>query len=89
MKKYEDIEDKPIMASEPMASYEVSRPHRVTKKRATVREHLIPPTISPNAHTPKEMHTILTERICRAEAGEEEVISHQVVFDTIGRKYGF
>lgn len=44
---------------------------------------------SPNAHTAEEMHVILTERICRAEAGQEEIIPNQVVFDSIHTKYGF
>ena len=89
MKKYEDIEDRSIMASEPVASYEVSPPHRVPKQRESMRERPMHHTASPNAHTPEEMHAILTERIRRAEAGEEEVVSHQVVFDSIRNKYGF
>jgi hypothetical protein len=35
------------------------------------------------------MHAILTEHIRRAEAGEEEIVSNQVVFDSIRTKYGF
>jgi hypothetical protein len=46
-------------------------------------------TTSSNAHTPEEMHAILTERIRRTEAGEEELVPNQVVFDSIRAKYGF
>ena len=46
-------------------------------------------TISPNAHSTDEMHAILAERIRRVEAGEEEVVPNQVVFDSIRSKYGF
>jgi hypothetical protein len=44
---------------------------------------------SPNAHTEEEMHTLLMERVRRAEAGEEKTVSNQTVFDSIRTKYGF
>jgi hypothetical protein len=44
---------------------------------------------SPNAHTAEEMHTLLMERVRRAEAGEEKTVSNQTVFDSIRTKYGF
>ena len=44
---------------------------------------------SPIARTAEDMRTILTERICRAEAGEEQLIPNEVVFDSIRSKYGF
>ena len=44
---------------------------------------------SPNARTAEEMRAVLTERICRAEAGEEQLIPNEVVFDSIRSKYGF
>jgi hypothetical protein len=44
--------------------------------------------VSPNTHTPEEMHAILTERIRSAEAGEEELVPNQEVFDSIRTKYG-
>ena len=43
---------------------------------------------SPNAHTAEEMHSILSDRIRRAEAGEEEMISNKFVCDTMRKKYG-
>lgn len=46
-------------------------------------------TTSPNARTAEEMHAILAERIRRAEAGEEDIVPNQVVFDSIRSKYGF
>ncbi len=49
----------------------------------------LPYTPSPNAHSAEEMHTLLAERVRRAEAGEEKNVSNQAVFDTICNKYGF
>ena len=46
-------------------------------------------TPSPNAHTAEEMHSLLIERVGRAEAGEEKTVSNQAVFDSIRDKYGF
>ena len=45
-------------------------------------------SISPNAHTEEEMVSILQNRIRRAEAGGERIISNKEVFDSIGEKYG-
>jgi hypothetical protein len=50
---------------------------------------LAAPRQSPNAHTAEEMQAILLDRIRRAEAGEEPVVSHQEVSDSIRSKYGF
>lgn len=44
---------------------------------------------SPNAHSVEEMHTILADRIRRAESGQEGFTSNQIVFDSIRTKYGF
>ena len=44
---------------------------------------------SPNAHTIKDMHAILMERIYKAESGQEEIIPNQVTFESIRTKYGF
>ena len=45
--------------------------------------------LSPNAHSAEEMRSILSDRIHRAEAGEEEFIPNNVVCDTMSKKYGF
>ena len=45
--------------------------------------------LSPNAYTADEMHSLLVDRVQRAEAGEEKTVSHQAVFDSIRDKYGF
>lgn len=45
--------------------------------------------ISPNSHTAQEMHSILSDRIRRAESGQEEIFSNNIVCDTIQKKYGF
>ncbi len=50
---------------------------------------LATPRQSPNVHTAEEMQVILLDRIRRAEAGEESVVSHQEVSDSIRSKYGF
>ena len=78
-KKYEDIQDEPLMASEPVAAYGLR----------TDVQTLDSYSKSPNARTPEEMHAILTERIRKAEAGQEEIIPNQVVFGSIRTKYGF
>ena len=44
---------------------------------------------SPNAHTAEEMQAILHDRIRKAESGEDPVVSHQEVSDSIRSKYGF
>ena len=83
-KEYKTSDESIPMAEEPSVAYNVrsSRQTRVETKTP----HLQP--VSPNAHTPEEMHAILTERIRRAEAGEEELVPNQVVFDSIRTKYG-
>ena len=48
-----------------------------------------PKSLSPNAHSADKMHSILVERLCRAESGEEEFIPGEVVSDAIQSKYGF
>lgn len=45
--------------------------------------------ISPNAHSAEEMNVILANRISRAEAGEEKLVSNDVVLNSISTKYGF
>jgi hypothetical protein len=45
--------------------------------------------VSPNAHSASEMREILQERIHRAEAGEEKLISNTEVFAQIDKRYGF
>lgn len=45
--------------------------------------------VSPNAHSAAEMREILQERIRRAEAGEEKLISNTDVFAQIDKRYGF
>ncbi len=84
-KKYNTEEPPILKVAEPDVAYNVqpSRHTRVGTMTSSLR-----PT-SPNAHTPEEMHAILTERIHRAEAGEEEFVPNQVVFDSIRTKYGF
>lgn len=44
---------------------------------------------SPNAYTAEEMNAILANRICRAEAGDEKLVSNDVVLNSISAKYGF
>jgi len=44
--------------------------------------------VSPNAHSDSEMRTILQERIRRAEAGKEKLISNSDVFAQIEKRYG-
>ena len=46
-------------------------------------------SVSPNAHSVSEMREILQERIRRAEAGEEKLISNTDVFAQIDKRYGF
>lgn len=46
-------------------------------------------SVSPNAHSASEMREILQERIHRAEAGEEKLISNTDVFAQIDKRYGF
>lgn len=46
-------------------------------------------SVSPNAHDAAEMREILQERIRRAEAGEEKLISNTEVFAQIDERYGF
>lgn len=46
-------------------------------------------SVSPNAHSASEMREILQERIRRAEAGEEKLISNTDVFAQIDKRYGF
>lgn len=84
-KKYKTVESTTLNVAEPSVAYNVRPSHR--KQINTVVPHL--QSISPNAHTPEEMHVILTERIQRAEVGEEEIVPNQVVFDSIRTKYGF
>ena len=76
-KKYHHTEEITPKVSEPVVAYNARNPHSSTEK------------FSPIAHSTDEMHAILSERICRAEAGLEEIIPNQVVFDTIRTKYGF
>lgn len=45
--------------------------------------------LSPNAHSAEEMRSILSDRIRRAEAGEEEFLPNNIVCDTMSKKYGF
>ncbi len=49
----------------------------------------VPHSQSPNAHSPEEMHAILSERIRRAELGQESPVPNKAVFDAIKDKYGF
>ena len=44
---------------------------------------------SPCSYTEEELYEILEERIRRVEAGQEEVIPNNVVFDSTRSKYGF
>ena len=46
-------------------------------------------SVSPNAHSVSEMREILQERIRRAEAGGEKLISNTEVFSQIDKRYGF
>lgn len=73
------------MAAEPAVAYNVRASRRTRVE--TMTPHL--KSVSPNAHTLEEMHAILTERIRRAETGEEDFVPNQVVFDSIRTKYGF
>lgn len=83
-KKYKTPSSSTPMAEEPSVTYDVCPSLRT---RVEPVSHL--QSASPNAHTPEEMHAILTERIRRAEAGEEKLVPNQVVFDSIRTKYGF
>ncbi len=84
-KKYNTPEEPPTLkVAEPAVAYNVRPSRRTRVETMTPRLH----SVSPNAYTPEEMHAILTERICRAEAGEEEFVPNQVVFDSIRTKYG-
>lgn len=51
-----------------------------------IDEMMPPKNLSPNAHSADKMHSILEERIRRAESGEEELIPGEVVFDSIRTK---
>ena len=59
------------------------------KVNLLISELAATPITSPNAHTAEEMQVILLDRIRKAEAGEESVVSHQEVSDSIRSKYGF
>ena len=76
-KKYHHTEEITPKVCEPVVAYKARIPQCSTEK------------FPPNALVTEEMHAILSERICRAEAGLEEIIPNQVVFDTIRTKYGF
>ena len=58
------------------------------KVNLLISELAATPITSPNAHTAEEM-LILLDRIRKAEAGEEPLVSHQEVSDSIRSKYGF
>lgn len=45
-KKYEDIQDEPLMASEPAAVYEVKRSHCSLNKGESIREQIMATTVS-------------------------------------------
>lgn len=84
-KKYNIQEEPTSMVEEPAVAYNVRPSHRTQVDSRP--SHLL--ATPPNAHTSEEMHVILAERIRRAEAGEEELVPNQVVFDSIHTKYGF
>ena len=52
-------------------------------------KRIIPDAESPNAHSPEQMHVILTTHIQHAEAGEEKLIPNEEVFEQIRLRYGF
>ena len=59
------------------------------KVNLLISELAATPITSPNAHTAEEVQVILLDRIRKAEAGEEPLVSHQEVSDSIRSKYGF